>query len=123
MKFFILVLSVLLSACGDQRNDVYSAVMNPEVGCEWLGPALQAKGLVAAVRPDEDGQQHVIMVTIGSEENIEVGDTLSIYRGEIVIVKVRVEKCFPDMSACLMDQATWNKHGLSVALCDLVYED
>ncbi|NRA38476.1 MAG: hypothetical protein HRU15_10075, partial [Planctomycetes bacterium] len=76
-------------------------------------------GVVAAVRPDPaTGEQHLVMISVGGDEKVQEGTEFIVYRGNQYIVKVRVQKVFPDMAACLIDPKSWNKQGLKVQLAD-----
>ena len=76
-------------------------------------------GVVAAVRVDPaSGEQHLVMLTVGGDEKVQEGTEFIIYRGSQYIVKVRAQKVFPDMVACVIDPKSWNKQGLKVELSD-----
>ena len=58
------------------------------------------------------------MISISSETSIKKGTIFSIKRAGEYIVQARVEKVFPDMIACVIDQRSWNTKGLQTALSD-----
>lgn len=76
-------------------------------------------GVVAAVRVDPaTGEQHLVMLTVGGDEKVREGTEFIIYRGSQYVVRVRAQKVFPDMVACVIDPKSWNKQGLKVELAD-----
>ncbi len=76
-------------------------------------------GVVAAVRIDPaTNEQHLVMLTVGGDEKVQEGTEFVIYRGDKYVVKVRAQKVFPDMVACVIDPKSWNKEGLKVELAD-----
>ena len=86
---------------------------------EIKGNAGVISGVVAAVRVDPaSGEQHLVMLTVGGDEKVQEGTEFIIYRGSQYIVKVRAQKVFPDMVACVIDPKSWNKQGLKVELSD-----
>lgn len=77
------------------------------------------EGVVAAVRVDPaTNEQHLVMLTVGEDEDVQVGTEFIIYRGSQYVVKVRAQKVFPDMVACIIDPKSWNKEGLKVEVSD-----
>lgn len=86
---------------------------------ETKGGESVVSGVVAAVRVDPaSGEQHLVMLTVGGDEKVREGTEFIIYRGSQYIVKVRAQKVFPDMVACVIDPKSWNKQGLKVELSD-----
>ena len=79
----------------------------------------QVEGVIAAVRAEPaHGKQHLVMLTIGSNENVKEGTLFEIKRDDEYIATVKAQKIFPDMVACVIDQTTWNDNGLSINLGD-----
>lgn len=112
---------------GGERKDAQLALVKrdyPEVYKFISGESLDSTagvltGVVAAVRPDPaTGEQHLVMLSIGGDEKVQEGTEFIIYRGNQYVVKVRVQKVFPDMAACLIDPKSWNKQDLKVELAD-----
>jgi len=95
---------------------------HPEVFKEINGEPGSHKyleGVVAAVNAGNDGQQSLVMLTVGKEEGVEEGVEFIIYRGNQYVVKVRAEKVINDMVACRVIPESWNAKGLKVQINDL----
>jgi chromosome segregation ATPase len=75
--------------------------------------------VVAAVRANPQGQQDLVMLTIGKDEKVEEGIEFIIYRGNQYIVKVRAERVMNDMVACRVIPESWNTNNLQIAQGDL----
>jgi hypothetical protein len=82
-------------------------------------PDRYLSAVVAAVRPDPQGRQDLVMLTIGKEEKVEEGTEFIIYRANQYIVKVRVEHVMNDMVACRVLPETWNVNNLQIQQGDL----
>jgi len=72
------------------------------------------RAMVAAVRPNPQGQQEFVMLSIGTEEGIEEGQEFIIYRDSKYICKVRVEKIMNDMAPARIIPSSWNTNGLTI---------
>ncbi|MBA3709587.1 MAG: hypothetical protein H0W83_12305 [Planctomycetes bacterium] len=70
--------------------------------------------VVAAVRPNPQGQQDLVMLTIGKEEKVDEGIEFIVYRNNQYIVKVRVERVMNDMVACRVIPESWNTNNLQI---------
>jgi len=77
------------------------------------------QGIVAAVNTNPQGQQDLVMLTIGKDEGIEEGMEFIVFRGNQYIVKVRAEKVLNDMVACRVIPESWNATGALVQVNDL----
>jgi septal ring factor EnvC (AmiA/AmiB activator) len=75
--------------------------------------------VVAAVRANPQGQQDLVMLTIGKDEKVEEGVEFIVYRNNQYIVKVRAERIMNDMVACRVIPETWNTNNLQIAQGDL----
>lgn len=72
------------------------------------------RAVVAAVRTNPQGQQDLVMLTVGGDEGIREGVEFIIYRGNEYIVKVRAERVMGDMVACRVIPETWNARGAQI---------
>lgn len=77
------------------------------------------QGVVAAINVNPQGQQDLIMLTIGKESAVEEGMEFIIFRANQYIVKVRAEKVLNDMVACRVIPQTWNAAGAKIQVNDL----
>jgi chromosome segregation ATPase len=75
--------------------------------------------VVAAVRANPQGQQDLVMLTIGKEEKVDEGIEFIVYRNNQYIVKVRVERVMNDMVACRVIPESWNTNNLQIQQGDL----
>ena len=83
-------------------------------------PAKFIDGAVAAVRLNPQGQQDLVMVTIGKGKKVEEGIEFIVYRGNTYIVKVRAVKLLNDMVACQVIADSWNDTKQQIQQGDLV---
>lgn len=72
------------------------------------------RGVVAAVRNDNAGQQAFVMLSIGQETGVQEGQEFIIYRDNKYICKVRVEKIMNDMAPARVIPSSWNTNGLAI---------
>ena len=72
------------------------------------------RAVVAAVRPNNQGQQEFVMLSIGKEEGVQEGQEFIIYRESKYICKVRVEKIMNDMAPARVIPSSWNTNGLAI---------
>jgi len=77
------------------------------------------QGVVAAINVNPQGQQDLVMLTIGKDSAVEEGMEFIIFRANQYIVKVRAEKVLNDMVACRVIPQTWNAAGAKVSVNDL----
>jgi chromosome segregation ATPase len=77
------------------------------------------QGVVAAVRSNEQGQQDLVMITVGKDAKVEEGVEFIISRGPKYIVKVRTERVLNDMAACRVIPDSWNSDHLAIQDGDL----
>jgi hypothetical protein len=70
--------------------------------------------VVAAVRDNPQGQQDLVMLTLGKGDKVEEGVEFIIFRGNSYIVRVRAEKVLGDMVACRVIPDSWNTNQLKV---------
>lgn len=95
---------------------------HPKIHAEIVDEKASAKfvqGIVAAVNTNHQGQQDLVMLTIGKDEGIEEGMEFIIFRGNQYIVKVRAEKVLNDMVAARVIPETWNAAGALIQVNDL----
>lgn len=89
-----------------------------EIGDEKSAASfLQA--VVAAVRNNPQGQQDLVMLTLGKGDKVEEGIEFIIFRGNSYIVRVRAEKVLGDMVACRVIPDSWNSNQLQIQQGDL----
>lgn len=77
------------------------------------------QAVVAAVRNNPQGQQDLVMLTLGKGDKIEEGVEFIIFRGNSYIVRVRAEKVLGDMVACRVIPDSWNSNQLQIQQGDL----
>ena len=87
---------------------VYEALADGQGTTEVL------RATVAAVRPNNQGQQEFVMLSIGKEESVQEGQEFIIFRENKYICKVRVEKIMNDMAPARVIPSSWNTNGLSI---------
>lgn len=98
-------------------NDFLDALDTPEQRAikQPAQDELTTVGTVAAVRVDpRSNKQNLIMLSVNKNDGIQPGMKFIVYRDKKYIVKATVQKVFPDMVACIIDQETWNNNGLTV---------
>lgn len=78
------------------------------------GTTAVLKAVVAAVRPNQQGQQEFVMLSIGKEEGVQEGQEFTIYRDSKYICKVRVEKIMNDMAPARVIPSSWNTNNLTI---------
>ncbi len=88
-------------------------VLSNEAGAAFI------QGVVAAVRVNPQGQQDLVMISIGKDEGISEGLEFIVFRANQYIVKVRVERVMNDMAACRVIPTTWNTAGHKIQQGDL----
>lgn len=77
------------------------------------------QAVVAAVRNNPQGQQDLVMLTLGKGDKVEEGVEFIIFRGNSYIVRVRAEKVLGDMVACRVIPDSWNSAMLQIQQGDL----
>jgi septal ring factor EnvC (AmiA/AmiB activator) len=98
-------------------KDRYPKIYN-ELGDQTASAAfLQA--VVAAVRNNPQGQQDLVMLTLGKGDKVDEGVEFIIFRGNSYIVRVRAEKVLGDMVACRVIPDSWNSNQLQIQQGDL----
>lgn len=78
------------------------------------------EGMVAAIHVNPQGQQDLVMITVGRNANIEPNMEFIILRGDQYIVKVRVDRVMDNMAACRVIPETWNTRGHAIVQGDKV---
>jgi hypothetical protein len=94
----------------------------PKISEEILDEKASAsflQAVVAAVRNNPQGQQDLVMLTLGKGDKVEEGVEFIIFRGNSYIVRVRAEKVLGDMIACRVIPEAWNTNGLQIQQGDL----
>jgi uncharacterized protein (DUF3084 family) len=101
-----------------KRKDAYLALVQDRYPRVWndissdrVTADVVIRGVVAAVRTNPNGQQDLVMVTVGEDMDVQEGMEFIIYRGSQYIVKVRAERVLEDMVACRVITDTWNTKG------------
>jgi len=72
------------------------------------------QAMVAAIRTNPQGQQDLVMLTIGKDSKVEEGIEFIVYRGNQYIVKVRAERVMEGMVACRVIPESWNTNNLQI---------
>lgn len=96
-----------------RKADAFVALVrerHPKVYAELKdekGSTKAVRAIVAAVK-ELGGDQDLVMISVGKDEQVEEGLQLMVFRGDQYIVKVRVEKIMNDMAACRVLHNTWN---------------
>ncbi|MFW5830107.1 MAG: hypothetical protein ACOCXA_07575, partial [Planctomycetota bacterium] len=103
-----------LALVQDRYPEVWRFLISEKV----MSP-LVIRAVVAAVRPNPEGQQDLVMLTVGEDVDVQEGMEFIIYRGKQYIVKVRAERVLDDMVACRVIQDTWNIKGAAIQQGDL----
>lgn len=88
-------------------------LLNNEAGAAFI------QGVVAAVRVNPQGQQDLVMISIGKDEGLSEGLEFIVFRANQYIVKVRVERVMNDMAACRVIPSTWNTAGHKIQQGDM----
>ncbi len=103
----------IVSLLRDRNPAVYNELVDQKAASTYL------QAVVAAVRDSSDGQQDLVMLTIGKEDKVEEGVEFIIYRGPKYITKVRTERVLDGMAACRIIRDSWNHEKLVVQQGDL----
>lgn len=85
-----------------------------EALADGQGTTAVLRAVVAAVRPNNQGQQEFVMLSIGKEESVQEGQEFIIFRENKYICKVRVEKIMNDMAPARVIPSSWNTNGLTI---------
>jgi chromosome segregation ATPase len=85
-----------------------------EALADGQGTTAVLRATVAAVRPNNQGQQEFVMLSIGKEESVQEGQEFIIFRENKYICKVRVEKIMNDMAPARVIPSSWNTNGLTI---------
>jgi chromosome segregation ATPase len=102
-----------LALVRERHPDVWSEIYDEKVSAKFL------QGVVAAVRKNPQGQQDLVMLTVGKEAGIEEGMEFIVFRGNQYVVKVRAERVLNDMVACRVIPDSWNSNGVEIQQGDL----
>jgi hypothetical protein len=102
-----------LAIVKERYPKIYAEVADEKASASFLN------GVVAAVRLNPQGQQDLVMLTIGKGDKVEEGVEFIIYRGNTYIVKVRAVKLLNDMVACQVIAESWNDAKLQIQQGDL----
>jgi len=103
----------LVALVREQHPSVYNQLVDQKAGTKVL------EGVVATIKPNPQGQQDLVMLTIGAKDAVEEGIEFILYRGADYIVKVRAERVMDDMVACRIVSGSWNTKNLQVQQGDL----
>lgn len=102
-----------LAIVRERHPAVFKEIYDENSGHKFL------QGVVAAVNVNPQGQQDLVMLSVGKEETVEEGMEFIIFRGNQYVVKVRAEKILNDMVACRVIPESWNATGAKVQINDL----
>ena len=101
-----------------KRKDAYLALVQEKYRDVWqaitsdqVQPSIVVRAQVAAICNNPANQQDLVMLTVGKDDSVAVGQEFIIYRGNQYIVKVRAERQLDDMVACRVIADTWNTKG------------
>ncbi|MFW5858503.1 MAG: hypothetical protein ACOCYP_00625 [Planctomycetota bacterium] len=104
-----------------KRKDAYLALVRTNHPRVWTDITTDkvdvgqvVHGIVAAVRKNPEGQQDLVMLTVGEQEEVQEGMEFIVYRDNQYIVKVRAERVLDDMVACRVISDTWNTRGAEI---------
>jgi hypothetical protein len=81
--------------------------------------AVVIEGMVAAVHRNPQGQQDLVMITVGSDTQVEPNQEFIIYRDNKYITKVRIVKVLDDMAAARVIPEAWNTRGYEIQQGDM----
>ena len=73
------------------------------------------EGMVAAIHRNPNGEQDLVVITVGRNAKVEQNMEFIILRGDQYIVKVRVDRVLDDMAACRVIPETWNTRGHEIS--------
>jgi hypothetical protein len=104
----------MLKLVEDRYPRVFEEVSTNPKGYDHI-----VQGMVAAVRDNPQGQQDLVMLTVGADDHVQEGMEFIIYRGDQYIVKVQARKVMPDMVACWVVPESWNAQGLKIQQGDV----
>jgi predicted RNase H-like nuclease (RuvC/YqgF family) len=77
------------------------------------------QGAVAVIERNPQGQQHLVMLTIGNKSaDVQRNMEFVIFRGNQYICRVRVERVFDDAVAARVVPEFWNTRGLEIQTGD-----
>ncbi len=102
-----------LSILKQRYPKIYNEVGDEKASASFLS------AVVAAVRNNPQGQQDLVMLTLGKGDQVEEGVEFIVFRGNQYIVKVRAEKVLNDMVACRVIPESWNANHLQIQQGDL----
>ena len=93
-----------------QKNhpQVYNELVDQKASTKYY------QGVVAAVRNGNDGQQDIVMLTIGKDEKVEEGIEFIVYRDGQYVAKVRTERVMNDMVSARVIPDSWNTKNLKI---------
>lgn len=69
------------------------------------------RGVVSALRPNPQGEQDFVTISIGKDEGVEEGQEFMIYRDNQYVCKVRVESVANDWAHARVIPSSWNTSG------------
>lgn len=72
------------------------------------------RGVVAGIRDTPTGEQDLVILTVGRDDEVRDGMEFIIYRENQYIVRVRVIRLLNDMVACRVIPDTWNMEGARI---------
>ena len=102
-----------LAILKDRYPKIYNEVADEKSSASFL------QAVVAAVRNNPQGQQDLVMLTLGKTDKVEEGVEFIIFRGNSYVVRVRAEKVLGDMVACRVIPESWNSGQLQIQQGDL----
>jgi len=75
--------------------------------------------VVVAIRPNAQGQQELVLLTIAQGVQVAEGVEFIVYRGNQYIVKMRAERVMQGMIACRVLPGSWNTSSMPIMPGDL----
>lgn len=102
-----------LAILKDRYPKIYAELGDQTASAAFL------QAVVAAVRNNPQGQQDLVMLTLGKGDKVDEGVEFIIFRGNSYIVRVRAEKVLGDMVACRVIPDSWNSNQLQIQQGDL----
>jgi hypothetical protein len=105
--------AAMIALLRERHPVVYNELVDQKASTRFI------EGVVAQVRPNPEGKQDVVMLTVGQADGVEEGLEFIIYRGKEYVVKVRAEKVMNGQVACRVLANTWNDKNLQIQPGDL----
>jgi len=105
--------TAMVSLLRERHPQVYNELVDQKASTKYL------EGVVAAVRPNPEGKQDIVVLTIGKGDGVEEGVEFIIYRGSDFICKVKTERVMNGEVSARVIAGTWNDKKLEIQPGDL----